>query len=98
MKSKPILEQKHTQDKTPAQISIPPNEAKIEIPVNKEPPVVIEHKVINIDKNEYEAFKLKEKLIREKKEKELLLIEQQQKAKEAEKNKKPKPEKKEKKG
>lgn len=59
---------------------------------------MLEHKVINIDKTQYDAYKQKEKLLKERKEKELLLQEQQQKAKDLEKNKKPKAERKEIKG
>lgn len=51
--------------------------------------------VIKTDKSEFEAFKLRERQLKEKKEKEhQLFLEQQQKAKEAEKQKKNKPEKK----
>lgn len=59
---------------------------------------VIEPKIISIDKKEYEAYKEKERILKEKRERELQLLEQQQKAKEAEKNKKQKPVRKEKKG
>ena len=65
--------------------------------ISKTDPSTIEHKIINIDKEEYEAYKLKEKHSKERKQL-LLLQEQQKKISESEKVKQPKAEKKEIKG
>ena len=45
--------------------------------ISKTDPSTIEHKIINIDKEEYEAYKLKEKHSKERKQ--LLLLQEQQK-------------------
>ncbi len=94
LKVNPLPEKKTNQ--VPPTTNVASDEVKAVEPL---PTVNIsEHKIISVDKKEYEAFKEKERLLKEKREKELLLLEQQQKAKEAEKSKKPKPEKREKKG
>lgn len=96
LKEKIIEENKGNEEKI-EKIEEKKNEIIKEIISNKENIQPPQHKVINVNKDEYEAHKLKEKLLKEKKEKEILILEQAKIAKELEKSKKIKNENKEKK-